>query len=69
MQVEVAVDQITVEDEKSSKSSNSDHESESASCTDDSVRVAGNRWVQMASCYSLWGSKEAFVQEWFCSRW
>ncbi|KAI8423169.1 hypothetical protein MSG28_014224 [Choristoneura fumiferana] len=36
--------------------------------TDDIVRVAGNRRMQVASCRSLWRSKgEAFVQQWTSS--
>ncbi|KAI8422103.1 hypothetical protein MSG28_009991 [Choristoneura fumiferana] len=36
--------------------------------TDDIVRIAGNRWMQVASCRSLWRSKgEAFVQQWTSS--
>ena len=36
--------------------------------TDDIVKVAGNRWMQMADCRSMWRSKgEAFVQQWTSS--
>lgn len=36
--------------------------------TDDIVKVAGTRWMQLASCRSLWRSRgEAFVQQWTSS--
>ena len=36
--------------------------------TDDIVRVAGNRWMQVANCRSAWRSKgEAYVQQWTSS--
>ncbi|KAI8434898.1 hypothetical protein MSG28_003374 [Choristoneura fumiferana] len=36
--------------------------------TDDIVRIAGTRWMQVACCHSLWRSKgEPFVQQWTSS--